>query len=191
MGKAEELAELGFVIKPFAVTVQQERELVGEIMFMLKRAGKGRIETTGHGGRSKVLRVGWAYGAEDKWLGGWPPFEALGFLNHWLKDCNSVSINEYRSGDGIAPHIDSSKFAERIEVLNLNSDTEMNLISPWHREITVNVPRRSVTVMTGEIRYHWKHGIRPRRFPGPPRYSVVFRERLGVKIPLTSVETVD
>lgn len=180
--------EAGFTLRALPINESDEAQLVAAIIREFRKAPKERVEKGGRGGRSKVMRFGWAYGAKDEWLGNWPPFEKVAWfdeLRKTLPDINSISVNEYRSGDGIAAHIDSDKFDDTIYVLNLNADCAMILTHPEGEIHPVDIPRRTISVMAGDIRKIWKHGIPIRRFPRP-RYSVVFRSRKGVVIPETA-----
>lgn len=70
-------------------------------------------------------------------------------------------INEYLSGQGIMPHTDSpALFGPVIVSLSLLSDCLMTFTKEdGTHSFSVQLPRRSLLVMSDEIRYHWKHGI--------------------------------
>lgn len=87
------------------------------------------------------------------------------------KKPNSVSINEYCIGNGIAPHIDSLNSGKIITVLSLMSDAIM-VFSNEFQEFSIKIPRLSITQMKDEIRYKWKHSVLPVK---EKRYSIVFR----------------
>lgn len=135
-------------------------------------------------GRSRVLRFGYDYQEKEVWLGEPPAwtYEAIGYSGE------SVTINEYAPGHGIRPHVDSLRFDDQIRILNLGSQTTMQLISPEKAVVDVFIPRRSVTLLIGEVRRTWKHGIESRGFDITPhgirvdrgtRYSIVYRTRLA------------
>lgn len=134
--------------------------------------------------RSRVLRFGYDYQDKDVWLGEPPAwtYEAIGYSGE------SVTINEYGPGHGIRPHVDSLRFDDQIRILNLGSQTTIQLISPANDVMDVFVPRRSVTLLVSEVRRTWKHGIESRGFDMTPegirvdrgtRYSIVYRTRLA------------
>ena len=84
---------------------------------------------------------------------------------------NSVSINEYLSGNSIAPHIDSIESGETITILSLLSEATMVFTKNDIKESIV-IPSRSLIQLKNEIRYKWKHSILPVK---SKRYSIVFR----------------
>lgn len=84
---------------------------------------------------------------------------------------NSVSINEYLKGNSIAPHIDSKTSGEIISVLSLLSDAKM-VFTKDNEQFSIDLPRRSLVQIRGEIRYLWKHSVPPVK---DNRYSIVFR----------------
>eukprot|EP00948_MAST-09A_sp_MAST-9A-sp1_P001464 g1464.t1 len=125
---------------------------------------------------------------------------------------NQITINEYQSGVGINPHIDThSAFGDFICSLSLNSATVMdmrkvanedllkqsdlrengnqkrNYSSLWKtRSIwkQVNLPRRSMLILSGDARWRWTHGIAHRKSDRRKgvahvrerRVSITFRE---------------
>lgn len=84
---------------------------------------------------------------------------------------NSVSINEYLTGNSIAAHIDSLESGKVISIISLLSDAEM-VFSFGNIQSIVQIPRRSLIQLKDEIRYKWKHSILPVK---SKRYSIVFR----------------
>lgn len=84
---------------------------------------------------------------------------------------DSVSINEYCVGNGIAPHIDSINSGKTITILSLMSDATM-VFSNEFQQFNMKIPRLSITQMKDDIRYKWKHSILPVK---QKRYSIVFR----------------
>lgn len=66
-------------------------------------------------------------------------------------------------GAAIDPHYDDFwLWGERLVTLNLLSDTILSFTSHLQPEVAINVPlvRRSLIVVYGDARQHWKHGIR-------------------------------
>ena len=90
-------------------------------------------------------------------------------------------VNEYRPGQGIAPHVDCvSCFGERIATLSLGSACEMEFREPEAKRTEYLRPEvGSLLLLTGEARYVWTHAIRPRLrdhgIPRETRISVTFR----------------
>lgn len=78
---------------------------------------------------------------------------------------DQVTINEYKSGEGISPHVDThSAFEDGISILSLGSLAVMSfsdLDSGSKRDVVL--PRRSLCIMTKESRYSWTHHIPQRK----------------------------
>ena len=99
---------------------------------------------------------------------------------------DQVTVNEYKPGSGIPPHIDShAPFEEMLVSVSLLSDIVMNLQnSQTLEEINFLLPAKSALVMTGQARYLWKHSIADRKIDKLPtglffrktRLSLTFRK---------------
>lgn len=78
---------------------------------------------------------------------------------------DQVTVNEYKPGAGIPPHIDShAPFEEALVSISLLSDIVMSLKNTaTGAEVHVLLPARSALVLTGEARYLWKHSIADRK----------------------------
>ena len=82
---------------------------------------------------------------------------------------DQVIINEYKAGQGIAPHIDVPGFSDVIATISLLESWEMTFHAPRGRatagrkRVEVLLQRRSAAIMRDEARYQWKHEIRKRR----------------------------
>ncbi|XP_062564046.1 alkylated DNA repair protein alkB homolog 8 [Armigeres subalbatus] len=75
-----------------------------------------------------------------------------------------MTVNRYEPGQGIPPHVDThSAFHEPIVSLSLGSDIVMDFRNNEGRSLNVNLPRRSLLLMTGESRLGWTHAITPRK----------------------------
>lgn len=83
-----------------------------------------------------------------------------------------ITVNTYKPGDSILPHIDKEESGPIITVLSLLSDAEM-VLSKDDKKITILLPKRSLLQLTGEFRYNWYHEILPVK---SLRYSIVFRD---------------
>lgn len=85
---------------------------------------------------------------------------------------DQMIVNEYKPGQGIAPHVDHVKFfADGIASISLGSDVMMDFIntSTLPKGAPVGslkkqgvLSRRSVLSMHGVARYKWRHGIAQR-----------------------------
>jgi alkylated DNA repair dioxygenase AlkB len=72
-------------------------------------------------------------------------------------------INEYIPPLGIGPHRDYGAFGPTIACVSLGSDIVVDFIDPSrHLRVPIQVPARSLWVITGEARSVWQHGIAAR-----------------------------
>ncbi|XP_068612791.1 alkylated DNA repair protein alkB homolog 8 [Brachionichthys hirsutus] len=82
---------------------------------------------------------------------------------------DQLTVNQYESGQGIPPHVDThSAFEDTIMSLSLGAPSVMEFRHPDGRLVPAVLPGRSLLVMTGESRYLWTHGITPRKFDVVP-----------------------
>ncbi|XP_069545028.1 alkylated DNA repair protein alkB homolog 8 [Brachyistius frenatus] len=82
---------------------------------------------------------------------------------------DQLTVNQYESGQGIPPHVDThSAFEDTILSLSLGAKTVMEFRHPDGRVVAVVLPGRSLLVMKGESRHLWTHGITPRKFDMVP-----------------------
>ncbi|TRY92045.1 hypothetical protein DNTS_006469 [Danionella cerebrum] len=107
---------------------------------------------------------------KDKPLPGGLPVECEAVLQRCVADGHisvlpdQLTVNQYRSGQGIPPHVDThSAFEDTILSLSLGAKTVMDFKHPDGRCVAVVLPERSLLVMKGESRYLWTHGITPRK----------------------------
>ena len=98
---------------------------------------------------------------------------------------DQVIVNEYEPGQGISAHVDCVPcFGPAVAAISLGSSCVMDFIAPGGAtRVGVPLEPGSLSVMTGESRYTWKHAIVARKSdPGPfgrvqrgRRVSVTFR----------------
>uniref|UniRef100_A0AAQ4SA32 CWF19 like cell cycle control factor 2 n=1 Tax=Gasterosteus aculeatus aculeatus TaxID=481459 RepID=A0AAQ4SA32_GASAC len=112
---------------------------------------------------------------KDKPLAAGIPQECLPFLERCVKNKHidilpdQLTVNQYESGQGIPPHVDThSAFEDTILSLSLGAMTVMEFRHPDGRLVAVVLPGRSLLVMKGESRYLWTHGITARKFDTVP-----------------------
>ncbi|MDU0369106.1 alpha-ketoglutarate-dependent dioxygenase AlkB [Hymenobacter endophyticus] len=104
---------------------------------------------------------------------------------------DQVIVNEYKPGQGIAPHVDCTPcFDDTIISISLGSACVMNLSridDPTLVFDQILMPGSAI-ILQGEARFKWRHGIRPvkhdtingRRVTRQRRVSLTFRKvRLG------------
>ena len=101
---------------------------------------------------------------------------------------DQVIINEYEPGQGIAPHIDRTRFDRTVASLSLGSPCVMDFIhADTGEKISRLLEPRSLLLISDEARYQWMHGIAPRktdRYHGQiimrgRRISLTFRKMIG------------
>ncbi|XP_058832798.1 alkylated DNA repair protein alkB homolog 8 [Topomyia yanbarensis] len=77
---------------------------------------------------------------------------------------DQLTVNRYEPGQGIPPHVDThSAFQDPIISLSLGADISMDFRDTKGNHLTVDLPPRSLLIMSGESRYGWTHGITPRK----------------------------
>ncbi len=119
--------------------------------------------------KRRIQQYGYSYGTSRRESLGMP--EWLSWLCNRLSDDsifketpNQVVINEYRPGQGIAPHVDYlSNYGNTVASLSLGSPVVMDFISEEKKKISHLLEPRSLFVVSGSARFNWKHGIAPRK----------------------------
>jgi alkylated DNA repair dioxygenase AlkB len=76
---------------------------------------------------------------------------------------NQVTVNVYPPGTGIPPHVDADSLGEQIASISLGSPAVMELTGPKGEMVEADMARGSLLVMSGEVRWGWRHGIRSRK----------------------------
>ncbi|XP_049544781.1 alkylated DNA repair protein alkB homolog 8 [Anopheles darlingi] len=78
---------------------------------------------------------------------------------------DQLTVNQYEPGQGIPAHVDThSAFEDPILSLSLGSDIVMEFKHvATGRQAFVDLPARSLLIISGESRYVWTHGITPRK----------------------------
>ncbi|XP_017114749.1 alkylated DNA repair protein alkB homolog 8 [Drosophila elegans] len=100
----------------------------------------------------------------------WPRLESSSSTWDWSTP-DQLTVNEYEPGHGIPPHVDThSAFLDPILSLSLQSDVVMDF-RRGEEQVQVRLPRRSLLIMSGEARYDWTHGIRPKHIDVVPSAS--------------------
>jgi len=141
----------------------------------------------------RVQHYGWRYDYKARRV---DPDARLGPLPAWAAQLcerllarglvpelpDQVIVNEYVGKQGITKHVDCLPcFQGPIVTLSLEESWDMFLWSPeGDRKVVRLLPRRSATILSGEVRERWKHEI-PRRTnegwgPRGRRVSLTFRK---------------
>ncbi|KAM3875264.1 tRNA (carboxymethyluridine(34)-5-O)-methyltransferase alkbh8 [Diretmus argenteus] len=112
---------------------------------------------------------------KDKPLSAGLPEECVPILERCVRSGHinimpdQLTVNQYQSGQGIPPHVDThSAFEDTILSLSLGAKMVMEFRHPDGRVVPVVLPGRSLLVMKRESRYLWTHGITPRKFDMVP-----------------------
>ena len=98
-------------------------------------------------------------------------------------ECNAINYLKSR-GSVLLPHCDDRQLSSDILVnLSLNADCVMTYIDEKHptKKIRVHLPRRSLQIQSGSVRYDYQHSINNEDLLGERRVSVTFRESGVVK----------
>nr|XP_022903427.1 alkylated DNA repair protein alkB homolog 8 [Onthophagus taurus] len=103
----------------------------------------------------------------------WTRLSEKSNLKHFKPD--QLTINYYKPGDGIAPHIDThSAFEDPILSLSLGSSAVMEF-KLKDKRANIFLPQRSLAILSGESRYCWSHAIIGRKYdiiPKQGRFTV-------------------
>lgn len=167
----------GFELIPEAISLKWEDRLIVNIKAALAGVNRDRY---GIGERSRVKRYGYDYTPKVKkvedvpeWLGQF--YGILKLVTVFQFNINSVTINEYKPGHGIASHVDADYFGPVIAILSLGGSAAMTVgTTVWCK--TEIIWPRSLTILSGNAR-NWIHSIDGKSVK-ETRYSIVFRERL-------------
>lgn len=116
-------------------------------------------------------------------------FDNVGVLRDHLNGdvFDQITINEYKPGAGIPPHVDShAPFEEPIISVSLFADIVMTFKNlETSEEIHIFLPKRSALVLTGEIRYLWSHTIASRKIDRVEKELLFRRTRLSLTYRIT------
>lgn len=164
-----ELTHLGLILVENFITPDEEAKLLAELP---KEAKSPKKKT-----RNRI----WRYGEKRVYTDGYVGKEIPSILGELAQRLvkkldfpaapQCFTVNEYHQGQTIEPHIDQLSCGPVITVLSLLSTATMRFTG-GNKLHLVELPPRSLVVMTGEIRSKWQHSIDPVK---DTRYSVVFR----------------
>jgi alkylated DNA repair dioxygenase AlkB len=125
-------------------------------------------------------------GAESRPIPAWaePLVDRLAREGWSSRPFDQMLVNEYLPGQGIALHHDYDPFDRTVVSLSLLSARVMDFFHPADgRRESLLLARRSLLVLSDEVRYDWQHGIARRKkdralgvwIPRQRRLSVTFR----------------
>jgi len=150
-----------FTILPDYISLVTEAIMLTEIELVMRTVPQMSGDT-----RSRIIRYGWDYLSDEK----------LGDVPDWIPTIDGVdswTLNQYLPGRAINLHTDAAKFGDEIKILSLGAVMFMRLLAPNNDELIVQIPSRSLCVMSGDVRWLWKHGTLPVKTG--TRYSIVYR----------------
>jgi DNA oxidative demethylase len=169
----------GLLFKPDFLTVQEERDLFA----LLQTLPFYEFKLHGVAAKRRVLHFGLRYALESRVLSTAPeipsefePFRrrAAEFAGVAPNDFSQILVNEYPPGAGIGWHHDSPAF-EIVAGVSLGATCTMRFqhgSGEERRTAAVELPSRSIYLLTGDARNLWQHRIAP---IDELRYSITMR----------------
>lgn len=152
----------GFRLSPEYITPDEEKRLIQSIdAEPWESTYRRRIQQYGLGYSS-------THGREAAWVRDFPEW-LLSLRRRVSIDASferlpeNCVINEYLPPQGIGAHRDYDDFGPTIACVSLGSDVVIDFTEPSHDlRVPVDVPARSLWVITGPARAEWQHGIAAR-----------------------------
>jgi alkylated DNA repair dioxygenase AlkB len=169
----------GLLFKPDFLSVQEERELFA----LLQKMSFYEFKLHGVAAKRRVLHFGLRYALESRVLSTAPemPSEfdplrgrAAQFAGVAPDEFSQILVNEYRPGAGIGWHHDSPAFGI-VAGISLGATCTMRFqhgSREDRRTAAVELPSRSIYLLTGDARNLWQHRIAP---IDELRYSITMR----------------
>jgi alkylated DNA repair protein (DNA oxidative demethylase) len=169
----------GLLFKPDFLTVQEERELLA----LLQTLPFYEFKLHGVAAKRRVLHFGLRYALDSRVLSPAPeiPSElepirhrAAAFAGIAPDEFSQTLINEYCPGAGIGWHHDSPAFGI-VAGISLRATCTMRFqhgSGEERKTAELELPSRSIYLLTGDARDLWQHRIAPTR---ELRYSITFR----------------
>jgi alkylated DNA repair dioxygenase AlkB len=169
----------GLIFKSDFLSFQEERDLLA----LLQTLPFYEFKLHGVAAKRRVLHFGLRYALDSRVLSTAPEipsqFEpirrrAAAFAGIASDDFSQTLVNEYRPGAGIGWHHDSPTFGI-VAGISLGATCTMRFqrgSSEQRRTSALELPSRSMYLLTGDARNLWQHGIAPIR---ELRYSITMR----------------
>jgi alkylated DNA repair dioxygenase AlkB len=169
----------GLIYKADFLTVQEERDLLA----LLQTLPFYEFKLHGVAAKRRVLHFGLRYAIDSRVLSAAPEipsqFEPIrhrvtAFAGVAPDDFSQILVNEYRPGAGVGWHHDSPLFGI-VAGISLGATSTMRFqhgSGEQRRTSELELPSRSIYLLTGEARNLWQHRIPPVR---ELRYSITFR----------------
>ena len=169
----------GLIFKSDFLTIQEERDL----FVLLQTLPFYEFKLHGVAAKRRVLHFGLRYALESRVLSAAPEipsqFEpirrrAAAFAGVAPNEFSQILMNEYRPGAGIGWHHDSPAFGI-VAGISLGATCTMRFqegSGAQRRTSALELPSRSIYLLTGEARNLWQYRIAP---IGEFRYSITMR----------------
>jgi alkylated DNA repair dioxygenase AlkB len=169
----------GLLFKPDFLTVQEEHDLIA----LLQTLPFYEFKLHGVAAKRRVLHFGLRYALESRVLSPAPeiPMEfeplrrrAAEFAGVVPNEFSQILVNEYRPGAGIGWHHDSPAFGI-VAGISLGATCTMRFqhgSGEDRRTAAVELPSRSIYLLTRDARNLWQHRIAPIH---ELRYSITMR----------------
>ncbi len=169
----------GLIFKSDFLTIQEERDLFA----LLETLPFYEFKLHGVAAKRRVLHFGLRYALESRVLSTAPEipsqFEPIrhrtaDFAGVASNDFSQILVNEYRPGAGIGWHHDSPAFGI-VAGISLGATCTMRFQEgrgEQRRTSELQLPSRSIYLLTGEARNLWQHRIAPVH---GLRYSITMR----------------
>jgi alkylated DNA repair dioxygenase AlkB len=169
----------GLIFEPDFLSVQEERDL----FVLVQTLPFYEFKLHGVAAKRRVLHFGLRYVLESRVLSTAPEipsqFESIrcraaAFAGIAPNEFSQILVNEYRPGAGIGWHHDSPAFGI-VAGISLGATCTMRFQAgsvEERRTSELELPSRSIYLLTGEARDLWQHRIAPIR---ELRYSITMR----------------
>jgi alkylated DNA repair dioxygenase AlkB len=169
----------GLVFEPDFLSVQEEHDLLA----LLQTLPFYEFKLHGVAAKRRVLHFGLRYALEIRVLSAAPEipsqFEAIrrraaDIADIAPDDFSQILVNEYRPGAGIGWHHDSPAFGI-VAGISLGATCTMRFqqgCGEQRKTSSLELPSRSIYLLTGDARNLWQHRIAPTR---ELRYSITMR----------------
>src|SRR3954463_11035760 len=169
----------GFLLKPDLLTSEEETaliEFIGSVSF-------GEVRMHGVTAKRRVAQFGWRYSFESYRLTEGPPVPvafldvregAAKLAGVHADEFSEALVTEYLPGAGIGWHRDAPHFGV-VAGISLGSACRMRFRTGevhHRRTAVVELPPRSIYLLTGSARSDWQHMLPPVR---QTRWSLTFR----------------
>ncbi len=176
---AENSAPPGLILLMEFLTESEERDLLTFINTVEFRT----LQMHGVTAKRRIRQYGWHYAFESYQLTPADPipsdFTSIGRRSAGLAGIDAsewaeVLVTEYKAGAGIGWHRDAPVFGI-VAGVSLGGSCRMRFQTGTGRSritYAVELPARSIYLLTGEVRTKWQHMIPPTR---ELRYSITFR----------------